>query len=150
MLERGDPAASKEIDEWVEAAHVAHVMEHNHLGLMGHYYGGMLDIYSDLTLQCAIFGGHIQMIEVEEFASLIDETTEPEISARLDLFSQCFEVQPDCSKEELQRSARTSVALRKLVAKHSLGSLAYYHSGTGNGANENALSSIMSQAPDFT
>ena len=30
-------------------------MEHNRLGVMGHYYGGMLDIYSDLTQQCALF-----------------------------------------------------------------------------------------------
>ena len=33
------------------AARVAHVLEHNRLGVMGHYYGGMLDIYSDLTQQ---------------------------------------------------------------------------------------------------
>ena len=29
-------------------------MEHNRLGVMGHYYGGMLDIYTDLTQQCAV------------------------------------------------------------------------------------------------
>jgi L-arabinose isomerase len=49
MLER-DPDAWKEIGEWVDAARVASAMEHNRLGLMGHYYGGMLDIYSDLTM----------------------------------------------------------------------------------------------------
>ena len=45
------------MDAWIEAARVAHVMAHNRLGLMGHYYGGMLDIYSDLTLQCATSAG---------------------------------------------------------------------------------------------
>jgi L-arabinose isomerase len=40
-----DPAAATEIQEWVEAARVAYAMEHNRLGVMGHYYGGMLDIY---------------------------------------------------------------------------------------------------------
>jgi L-arabinose isomerase len=44
-----DPLASNEVDEWIEAARVVHIMEHNRLGLMGNYYGGMLDIYSDLT-----------------------------------------------------------------------------------------------------
>ena len=39
-------------------------MSHNRLGLMGHYYCGMLDIYSDLTQQCAAFGGHVELIEV--------------------------------------------------------------------------------------
>ena len=44
----------------MEAARVVHSMEHNRLGMMGHYYGGMLDIYSDLTQQCAGFGGHVR------------------------------------------------------------------------------------------
>src|ERR1019366_1053738 len=59
-----DPAAWNEIQEWLDAARVVHTMEHNRLGVMGHYYGGMLDVYSDLTLQCATFGGHIEMVEV--------------------------------------------------------------------------------------
>ena len=54
MLE-DDPACWNEVAEWIEAARVAHVMEHNRLGVMGHYYGGMLDIYTDLTRQCAAF-----------------------------------------------------------------------------------------------
>ncbi len=60
MLEN-DPAAWNDIEEWLDAAQVAHTMEHNRLGVMGHYYGGMLDVYSDLTLQCATFGGHIEI-----------------------------------------------------------------------------------------
>jgi len=43
-------------------------MCYNRLGLMGNYYGGMLDIYSNLTLHCASFGGHIEIIEVDEWA----------------------------------------------------------------------------------
>jgi L-arabinose isomerase len=39
MIEN-DPIAWNEIDEWIDAARVAHVMEHNRLGVMGHYYCG--------------------------------------------------------------------------------------------------------------
>ena len=62
MLEE-DPVCWGEIDAWIQAARVAHTMFHNRLGLMGHYYGGMLDIYSDTTLQCATFGGHLEIVE---------------------------------------------------------------------------------------
>ncbi|HTR67837.1 MAG TPA: hypothetical protein VMH85_18795, partial [Terriglobales bacterium] len=72
MLE-DDPIAWGEIGEWLAAARVAHGMEHNRLGVMGHYYGGMLDIYSDLTQQCAYFGGHIEVVEVDELAALCRE-----------------------------------------------------------------------------
>jgi L-arabinose isomerase len=58
-------------------------------------------------------------------------------------FKTAFEVQADCSAEELQRAARTSVALDRLVQMHRLGSLAYYHKGVGSAENEDAISSII-------
>jgi L-arabinose isomerase len=142
MLE-DDAAAWSEINEWVQAAGAAHRMEHNRFGLMGHYYGGMLDVYSDLTLQCAIFGGHIEVIEVDELTSLRSQTNETEIRNRVEFFHEQFEIQSDCSLEELERAARTSVALDRLVEHHSLGSLAYYYRGAGQSANEDTISSII-------
>jgi L-arabinose isomerase len=142
MLEN-DPVAWNEISEWVEAARIAHIMEHNRLGVMGHYYGGMLDIYSDLTQQCAYFGGHIEIVEVDELAALRRQVSDADMAQRVADFRQSFDVQSDCSCEELQRAARTSVALDRLVENHKLGSLAYYYQGTGNADNEDAISSII-------
>jgi L-arabinose isomerase len=138
-----DPVCWREIEGWVTAAGVAHRLAHNRLGLMGHYYGGMLDIYTDLTAVCATFGGHVEMIEVEELAALRRNVTESEVEARVDLFRQAFEVQPDCETTELARSARTSVALDALVQAHALGSLAYYQKGSGTSDHEDAMSSII-------
>jgi L-arabinose isomerase len=138
-----DPECWDEVDAWMDAARVAGVMFHNRLGLMGHYYGGMLDIYSDLTQQCAHFGGHMEIIEVEELAALRRDVTPAQIADRVAHFAATFDVQPDCSQAELERAARTSVALDQLVAEHALGSLAYYHMGTGSVENEDAISSII-------
>lgn len=140
---RDDPECWNEVDAWVDAARVAAVMSHNRLGVMGHYYGGMLDIYSDLTLQCATFGGHIEIIEVDELAALRLEVGAREIKGRVAEFHEKFDVQADCAPEELERAARTSLALDQLVERHRLGSLAYYHMGTGCPANEDAMSSII-------
>ncbi len=68
-----DDECWNEINEWVEAAKVAHIMFNNRLGCMGHYYSGMLDTYTDLTQQYAHFGGHIELLEVEELAALRKE-----------------------------------------------------------------------------
>jgi L-arabinose isomerase len=142
MIEE-DPMVRQLLDEWVQAASAAHAMEHNRLGLMGHYYGGMLDIYSDLTAQCAAFGGHIEMLEVEELTALRRDVSEEQIEARLREFETVFDVQGDCSLDELRRAARTAIALDRLVEVHALGSLAYYYQGTGNSESEDAISSII-------
>ena len=139
----GDELAWREVDDWVQAVTAAHTLEHNRLGLMGHYYGGMLDIYSDLTQQCATFGGHIEMIEVDELAALRDGVSRSDIDDRIAVFFETFDVQPDCAPEEIERAAITSVAIDRLVEKHRLGSMAYYYRGTGNPANEDAISSII-------
>jgi L-arabinose isomerase len=140
---RNDPVVKTELDSWIEAARVANVMFHNRLGVMGHYYCGMLDIYSDMTQQCAHFGGHIEIVEVDELSALRREVTAKQIQDRVAHFHKAFDVQSDCPKAELERAARTSVALDRLVKEHDLGSMAYYYMGTGNTDNEDAISSII-------
>ncbi|NNV55141.1 arabinose isomerase [Limnovirga soli] len=138
-----DPGCWNEIAEWVQAANVAHIMQYNRMGCMGHYYSGMLDIYTDLTQQYNSFGGHIELLEVEELATLRKEVTASQIQERMHLFNISFDVQDDCPAKELEKAAITSVALDKLVEKYKLGSMAYYYKGTGNKDNEEAISSII-------
>lgn len=132
-----------ELAEWIDAARVAHAMSHNRLGLMGHYYNGMLDIYTDITRQLATFGGHMEIVEVEELAALRREVSEDAITARLAEFRETFEIQDDCSEAELKRAAATSLALDELVSLKDIGSLAYYHMGTGQSEHEDVMSSVI-------
>jgi L-arabinose isomerase len=132
-----------EIREWVDAARVANVMAHNRLGAMGHYYSGMLDIYTDLTLQLTTFGGHIEMIEVDELSALRKTMEQPDIKNRCKYFKQVFDIQPGCEPAELEEAARTSLAMDALVDKYALGSMAYYYKGTPGSENEKSIASII-------
>ncbi|SDS83994.1 L-arabinose isomerase [Mucilaginibacter mallensis] len=138
-----DPVVWAEVAEWIAAAKVAHAMYYNRLGVMGNYYNGMLDIYSNLTLQCATFGGHIEIIEVDELSGLRNGISEQEAGKKIEAFYNRFDVQEDCLASEIKRAAITAAALDKLVEKYSLGSLAYYHKGTGNPQNEDTMSSVI-------
>lgn len=138
-----DPVCWDEVDRWIEAARVAHIMSHNRLGLMGHYYNGMLDIACDTTRQVTTFGGHIEIIEVEELAALRRGLADSTVAQRVVEFRDIFEVQPDCAEDELVRAARTSLALDALVATKNLGSMAYYHMGTGAPEIEDVISSVI-------
>lgn len=138
-----DPVSRGEIDAWVEAARVAAGMAENRLGLMGHYYGGMLDIYSDVTLQCATFGTHVEILEVDELSALRSDVTVEEAEQRVLEFRRLFDVRDDCDEKDLLSAARTAVALDRLVAIHGLGSMAYYYKGTGVDENAETMSSII-------
>lgn len=133
----------KEIDEWVEAALVKKALAENRLGLMGHYYCGMFDIMTDLTHVAVTFGCEIKHLEVDELSALCGEVIEFETAARVEDFYRQFDVQADCSQEELARAARTSVALDRFVHAHDLQSLAYYYQGSGLPANQDTMSSII-------
>jgi L-arabinose isomerase len=133
----------QEITEWLAAAQVRSVLASTRLGLMGHYYSGMLDIMTDVTLLSIAFGTHVELLEVDELSALCAEVSEPDIARRVEEFHALFDVQRDCLSEELRRAARTSVALDAFAAGHDLGAMAYYYKGSGVAANEDTMSSII-------
>jgi L-arabinose isomerase len=139
----GDELVWAEIEEWIDAARVKKALADNRIGLMGHYYSGMLDIQTDLTGVAISFGSHIEHLEVDELSGLRGKVDEEEIRARVEDFRTHFDVQSDCANEELARAARTSVALDRFAAQHDLQSLAYYYMGSGVPANEDTISSII-------
>lgn len=138
-----DPECWGEVDAWVDAARVAAAMGCNRLGLMGHTYGGMLDIQADATLQAVTFGTHVEHLEVDELSGLRRGVSAAAVAGRVAEFRAAFDVQPDCAERDLEESARTSVALDEMVAGHRLGSLAYFYSGTGVPENEATMASII-------
>jgi L-arabinose isomerase len=111
--------------------------------VLGHYYGGMLDMYSDMTQQAAAFGNHFELLEMCELHALREAVTNQQIRARLRQFKKNFEVMPECEPATLARAAKTSVALDQLVAKHRLGSLAAYYEGQPGHAYENIVTSVI-------
>ena len=138
-----DPVCWQEIGEWMQAANVVQALAHNRVGLMGHYYSGMMDIVTDLTAVCAHFGGHFEMLEVDALSHLREQVSEDEVAARVREMEAHFDVQADCSAFEMKRAAKTSVALDRMVAGNELTSMAYFYSGSGNAANEDTMSSII-------
>jgi len=138
-----DEEAWAEIEAWTEAARVAAALRNNRLGVLGHYYGGMLDVYTDLTKQSATFGTHIEMLEMCELKKFRDAVSDSEIEEKIKEFHATFEVSSECEPDEIERAARTSVALDKLVKAHNLGAMAYYYEGETGNEYENIVTSII-------
>jgi L-arabinose isomerase len=140
---RGDPECWQQIHEWLDAAQVVHTLSHTRLGLMGHCYGGMLDVATDLTQICAIFGTHVEIVEIDELTHIRQSVTNEEVKQQLSSIAQSFDVKADCAGDELERAARTSAALERFVEIHSLGALAYFYKGSGVEQNEDTITSII-------
>lgn len=138
-----DEEAWSDIKVWTEAAAVAASMRNNRMGILGHYYNGMLDVYTDITKQSAVFGTHIELLEMCELKKYRDEASEVEIHAKIEEFNNTFDVSPECEAAEIERAARASVALDKLVKNHDLGSMAYYYEGESGNEYENMVTSVI-------
>ena len=132
-----------EIEAWTEAVRVAVALKNNRLGVLGHYYGGMLDVYTDMTKQSSVFGTHIELLEMCELKKYRDEVTDREVSEKIQEFKTIFDVSSDCEESEIERAARTSVALDKLVEIRDIGSMAYYYEGQDGNDYENIVTSVI-------
>lgn len=139
----GDAQVDTQIEDWIEAARVGHIMAHTKLGVMGRYYNGMLDIYSDMTVQCAAFGTVIEVVEIDELAAIRADLEPAAVETALARIRDEFDIQPDCAVEELERAARTAAALFEMVERHGLGTLAYYYESTPGTAHEDVITSVI-------
>jgi L-arabinose isomerase len=138
-----DAEAWSEMRNWIDAAYVAKVLHQSRIGLMGHYYGGMLDVYSDYTQLTSAFGSHFELVEIDEIKSLRDAATDKDVDNMLVEFHRIFDVSTECSEAELRRAAGTSVALHRMVEKHQLGGLAYYYEGQPGNEHEDIVTSVI-------
>ena len=85
-----DAQAWAEIYGWIDAAKVACGMRRNRMGLLGNYYGGMVDVYSDLRLQSTVFGTHAEILEMCELHEFRRSVTQREADARVAAFGEAF------------------------------------------------------------
>lgn len=118
-------------------------MRENRVGILGNYYGGMLDVYSDLTQQSAVFGNHFELLEMCRLHELRGQVTDAQIETKIGQFREEFDVSPDCEEAEIARAAKTSCALDALIEKHDLGSLAYYYESLEGNEYQDIVTSVI-------
>lgn len=133
----------QKVEQWIVASLVRLVLKNSRVGILGHYYGGMLDVYSDLTLLSAVFGTHWELLEMCELHALRQQITDKQIETKLVQLADAFVVDPGCSQPELRRAASTSCALDALVAAHDLGAMAYYYEGSPGSEYEDIVTSMI-------
>ncbi len=136
--------AWREIGEWINAASVMRELFSARIGFLGHTYPGMLDMYSDLTMQHAQLGVHVEVLEMDDLQDRVATATPAEVEAKIAEIRRVFEIaQPGRDRislpvtdESLRWSAQVACGLDRLVADFNLNGLAYYYRGLHGNANE--------------
>ena len=136
--------AWEEIGSWVDAIAARREIRDTRVGILGHYYAGMLDVYTDVTRLADVFGCHFELIEMDQLKrSPGPRRARRTIRAKLAQFQKEFRVSPECGKAELERAARTSCALDSLAAASRLGAMAYYYEGVSGSEHEDIVTSVI-------
>ncbi len=131
------------INEWISAVKVKVALSQSRLGILGHYYCGMLDVYTDITLLSAVFGSHFEIIEMDELVKLRTLVSDDQVANKRNEFEATFKVSPECEEYELDRAAKTSVALDILIETKKLNGMAYYYEGVDANDSENVVTSVI-------
>ena len=85
-----DPVCWNDLESWLVAAEIEKRLSHSRMGLMGHYYSGMLDVATDLTQVSGRFGTHLEMIEVDQLSALRRDVTRSQTARKVDEFAPSF------------------------------------------------------------
>lgn len=135
--------AWEQISSWVQAVSVRAALRDARIGILGHYYAGMLDVYTDVTRLAGVFGSHFELLEMDLLKKIRDGVGRPSVEAKLSQFRAEFAVSAECEGSELERAARTSCALDALVSEKRLAALAYYYEGMDGNAHEDIVTSVI-------
>lgn len=132
-----DGQAKSEIAKWCDIAKVLHSLKGARIGLMGHTMEAMYDMHADPTAISSAFGLHVPLLEIDDAVEVYNTVTEEEIQQKIKLIEEEFDM-PDPKSDPITmkltdgdkyQSAKTAVALDKLVEKYKLTGLAYYYEG---------------------
>lgn len=131
-----DERAWSRVQRWVNAAGAAGALRHGRHGLLGHLYPGMYDVSTDLTMIPAYFGGHVEVLEIDDLRVRVDAVDDEAVDEQIAVARQVFDLDRSVEGGDLRWAAQVSVGLEQLVQDFRLDTLAYYYRGLEGDVHE--------------
>jgi L-arabinose isomerase len=155
LRERDGPAGAEawaRIRDWIVAAGAVKALRRGRLGILGHTYPGMLDLYSDPTMLTASTGLHVELLEMDDLEARVLAAPDDQVRDRLETARTVFAIdEPSPSHptghalvpDDLEWAARVAVGLDALQRDFALDALSYYYRGRDGNPPERLAAGLI-------
>ncbi|WP_026510231.1 MULTISPECIES: arabinose isomerase [unclassified Butyrivibrio] len=134
VVEGGDPAVAKQIDEWCRAAQVRRRFRDTNLAQIGRPYPGMMDLYIDESNLYRRMHVYTKQFDWEKIWAIADDITDDEvIRAKAQDILDTFDVEGGGTIEKVYEMAKYVVAFERWVKDEKLGFVASHYDGYAKG-----------------
>ncbi len=134
VVEGGDPAVAKQIDEWCRAAQVRRRFRDTNLAQIGRPYPGMMDLYIDESNLYRRMHVYTKQFDWEKIWAIADDITDDEvIRAKAQDILDTFDVEGGGTIEKVYEMAKYVVAFERWVKEEKLGFVASHYDGYAKG-----------------
>jgi L-arabinose isomerase len=115
-----DPKCLERITARIRAAAAVRRLRGAKVGVLGHTFDGMGDLYIDQTELLAKTGVEVTHVSAARLAALVEGVSDADAIASVERDRAEFSVDPEVTLEHHLRSARLELGIRRLVAEQGL------------------------------
>lgn len=134
VVEGGDPAVAKEIDEWCRAAQVRRRFRRTNIAQIGRPYPGMMDLYIDESNLYRRMGLYTKQFDWERMWIIADDINDEDaIQAKMRDIHDTFDVLGEYKEEDIHEMARYVLAFEQWAKDEEIGLVASHYDGLAQG-----------------